>query len=241
MATHEVKIKRHTIVAEDTMCFVFEKPAGFEFKAGQSVDLSLIDPPETDAEGNTRAFSLVSAPYETELAVATRMRDTAFKRVLKTLVPGSRLRLAGPFGSFTLHQNAARSAVFIAGGIGITPFFSMIKQASHEQLAHRLFLFYSNKYPEGCAFLEELKLLEQLNSNFQLIATMTQMQQSRRPWQGPTKRIGPSILQQVLKHLKGPLYYLAGPPRMVAGLRLILQAAGIDGDDIRSEEFVGYE
>jgi len=65
-------------VAEDTMAFHFEKPSGFDFRPGQSSDLTLLDPPETDSEGNIRTFSIASAPFEDHLIFATRMRDTAF-------------------------------------------------------------------------------------------------------------------------------------------------------------------
>jgi ferredoxin-NADP reductase len=132
-------------IAEGTMAFHFSKPQGFVVKAGQSVDLTLIEPPETDAEGNTRAFSLTSSPQEPELIIATRMRDTAFKRVLKSMHLGNRVKMDGPMGSFTLHKNASKPAVFLTGGIGITPFFSMAKSAAAEKLPHEIYLFYSNR------------------------------------------------------------------------------------------------
>lgn len=240
MTTYELKLKRRETVAEGTMAFHFEKPEGFQFKAGQAIDLSLIEPPETDAEGNTRAFSLISAPFETELAFATRMRDTAFKRVLKTLPAESPVRVAGPFGRFTLHNDASRPAVFLAGGIGITPFFSIVKQAFQERLPHRLFLFYSNKRPEEAAFLEELTKLEQMNPNFRFIGTMTEMEKSKLPWAGTTTHIGAELLKQILGQLNGPVYYSAGPPGMVAAMCMMLKEAGVDDDDIRTEEFSGY-
>jgi ferredoxin-NADP reductase len=142
-------------VAEGTLAFHFERPAGFQFKAGQFVNVTLVEPPETDAEGNSRSFSMASAPFETDLIVATRIRDTAFKRVLKAMPTGSEVSIAGPFGSFTLRQNS-RPAVFLAGGIGITPFRSMLLQAARERLSRRLFLFYSNRRPEDAPFLDEL-------------------------------------------------------------------------------------
>ena len=78
MATHKVKLKRREEVAEGTAAFYFEKPEGFQFKAGQFLRFSLIDPPETDAEGDSRSFSIASAPHEEDLMIATRLRDTAF-------------------------------------------------------------------------------------------------------------------------------------------------------------------
>lgn len=83
----KVKLKAREEIAAGTMAFHFEKPEGFVYKAGQFADYTLINPSETDAEGNTRGFSLASAPYEDDLMSATRMRDTAFKRVLKTMAP----------------------------------------------------------------------------------------------------------------------------------------------------------
>ena len=240
MTTYEIRLKRRQIVAEGTMVFYLEKPEGFQFKAGQSIDLTLINPAETDAKGDSRPFSLVGAPFETELAVATRMRDSAFKRVLRDLPPESLVRVAGPFGSFTLHNDASRPAVFLAGGIGITPFFSIIKQASHEHRSHRLFLFYSNKRPEEAAFLDELMQLERDNPHYRFIGSMTAMDQSDQAWAGSRERIGPALLEQVLGQIKGPVYYSAGPSDMVAAMRRMLNGAGVDDDDIRTEEFPGY-
>lgn len=240
MPPHEVKLLRQETVAAGTMAFHLEKPADFQFKAGQTIDLTLIDPPETDKSGDTRAFSLTSAPHENELGVATRLGHSAFKRVLSQLPPGSPLRITGPFGSFTLHKNVGRAAVFLAGGIGITPFFGIIKDATHQKLPHALFLFYSNKRPEDAAFLEELRELERANPHFRLIGTMTEMGRSSEPWDGETGYIDASLLARHLGELHGPIYYLAGPPEMVAALRKMLEGAGVDEDDIRTEEFSGY-
>ena len=96
-------------VAEATIAFRFEKPSGWTFKAGQFIDMTLLDPSETDSEGNTRGFSIASGPHEETLMVATRTRDTAFKRVLKSMPLGTAVKVEGPFGNFTLHNNAART------------------------------------------------------------------------------------------------------------------------------------
>src|SRR5688572_6023980 len=121
MNDYEVKLKGREEVAEGTMAFHFEKPPGFRFKPGQAIDVVLIDPPTTDAQSARHTFSIVSASFHGELVVATRMRDSAFKRALKSLSIGSPAKVEGPFGSLTLHNDRARAAVFIAGGIGITP------------------------------------------------------------------------------------------------------------------------
>ena len=215
MTTFSVRLQRREEVAHGTTAFHFDKPAGFSFKPGQAVDLILVDPPTTDGANGRHAFSIVSAPFEPELVLATRMRDSVFKNALKGLPIGSSAQLEGPFGSLTLHNNRARPAAFIAGGIGITPFMSILRQATEDQLQQALVLLYSNRRPEDSAFLVELQQLERENKNFRLVATMTQMRVSKLPWQGETGLLGEALLKKIGAELVAPIYYLAGPPAMV--------------------------
>ena len=240
MADQKSKLIRREEVAEGTIAFHFEKPSGFAFKAGQSADVTLIDPPDTDAEGNTRTFSIASPPFENELVFTTRMRDTAFKRSLKNVPLATEVKIGSAVGSFTLNRNPAKSAVFLAGGIGITPFLSIVRQANHDRLPHKLYLFYSNRRPEDAPFLDALQNLEKTNPNFRLICTMTEMSKSKKDWKGETALIDKEMLSKHLAVLQGPIYYIAGPPPMVAAMRQTLVIAGIEEDDIRAEEFAGY-
>jgi len=238
--TQIVKLMRTEEIAEGTMAFHFTRPPGFEFRPGQSIDMTLVDPPETDGEGNTRAFSIASPPFENQLTVATRMRDSAFKRVLRNASPGLEVKIESPGGSFTLHKNATKPAVFLAGGIGITPFLSMARQAAKEKALQRLYLLYSNRRPEDAAFLDILQELEKSNPNFKLICTMTDMAKSMKEWKGETGIVDKEMLSRHLTSLQGPIYYIAGPPAMVGGVRKMLVAANVDEDDIRTEDFAGY-
>jgi len=240
MTSLTVHLQRREEVAHGTMAFHFDKPAEFRFKPGQAIDLILPEPPAFGAESPRHAFSIVSAPHENELVVATRMRDSAFKNALARLPVGAPAQVEGPFGSLTLPSKPGRAAVLVAGGIGITPFMSMLRHASHTASQQRLVLLYSNRRPEDCAFLSELQRLEGDNPNFRLVATMTGMGESRLPWMGQTARIDAALVQQVVADLPDPVYYVAGPPAMVAALRDTLERAGIEEDAIRSEEFYGY-
>ena len=240
METYTLSLKARREVAERTTAFLFEKPAGFRFKAGQCLNFTLLNPPETDAEGKTRTFSIASVPDLGELIVATRMRETAFKRVFKTMPLGTPVKIEGPFGNFTLHPNETRLAVFLTGGIGITPFRSIIVDAARKKLPQRLFLFYSNRRPEDAAFLEELQQMENLNPNYKFIGTMTGLEKSKRSWQGATGYINQEMLGQFINDLTTPVYYVAGPPGMVTAMRKILNDAGVSDGGIRTEEFEGY-
>src|SRR5579863_8384494 len=116
MPDKTLKILRSEKIAEATNAFHLSKPEGFEYEPGQTIDLTLLDPKDMDAEGPVRTFSLVSAPHEPELMFATRMRDSAFKRVLRNAQPGMELAWDGPYGSFILHKNSSKAAVMLAGG-----------------------------------------------------------------------------------------------------------------------------
>ena len=224
MASHETTLTGRKEIAAGTMAFHFAKPPGFSFKPGQAVDIALPD-------DSHRLFSLVSAPFEERLTVATRMRaGSAFKRALGTLPPGAKLKLKGPQGVMTLHEDRARAAVLIAGGIGITPFMSMLRQAAHDRLAQRLFLLYSNRRPEDAAFLAELQGIARQNPDLRLLARMTDVDGI----------INEETVQRFVDDAAAPVYYLAGPPGMVEAMSAILKRAGVGDDDVRSEEFYGY-
>jgi ferredoxin-NADP reductase len=241
MPTYTTTLDIGTEIAEGTMAFQLRKPMGFDFTPGQAIDLILSDAGiATDDQNRRHAFSIVSAPFERPLMVATRMRDSVFKRTLQSLPPGSQLTIDGPFGTFGLDSDHARAAIFIAGGIGITPFVSILRQAAKDQLPQRLILLYSSRRPEDAAFLAELQQLENENPNFRLVATMTDMHASNRSWPNQTGFITAEMVASVVGDLPKPVYYVVGPPGMVDSMRETLKSRGIDGTDIRSEQFFGY-
>jgi ferredoxin-NADP reductase len=237
---YKTRLKHKEKCGDGAMAFYFEKPRGFEFKAGQYVDVTLISPPETDPDGNIRSFSLASAPADEHLLIVTRIRDTAFKRTLERLPIHTEVELDGPFGSFTLHTNQSKPAIFLAGGMGIAPFSSMIRHAVANRRQTQLYLFYSNKNPESSVFLKSLQESEKKALNFRFIPTMTATDNSCDSWSGETGFISPAILSKYLPRLQGAICYLAGSPRFVGGVRKVLKFAGVGEDEIRCEEFVGY-
>lgn len=232
-------LRHRETVADRTMAFHFVRPANFDFVAGQSIDLTLINPPETDAEGNSRTFTIASAPQDHEIVIATRLRDTAFKRVLASVAVGTSVKVEGPDGKFILQQDASVPAVFLTGGIGITPFRSIIRDAVARELTHPIWLFYSNTRPEDAAFLDELQQVADTTSTLHFIPTMTDMVKSHRVWLGETGLINQEMIARRLPIL-GPRYYLAGPPAMVTAMRQMLTAAQVPDADILFEEFSGY-
>lgn len=243
-----------TPAADRTMTFRWAKPADWDFRAGQFIDITLHDPPETDAEGDTRGFSISAAPCEGVIAITTRLRDTAFKRSLQQVPLGTTMKLEGPFGDFRLHH-AARPAVLLAGGIGITPFRSMLVELIRcGTLPYDVVLFHANRQPQDAAFGDELRAMADQEPKFRFMPIVTRPELAPT-WTGETGHIDGPMLDRHLARLgggggeatpdgnvtgPGPIYYVAGPAAMVAASRAMLVAHGIDEDDIRGEEFTGY-
>lgn len=231
-------------VAEATMAFWFStRGQDFPFQAGQHTAIRLIKPAETDAQGNRRTFSIASSPLLTDrFIVAMRMRSTAFKRNLERLPirrgEDSLVVAELPHGHLTLPATTDRPVILIAGGIGITPFRSMIEWATTQAKPYRLTLVYSNRTPAQTAFLAELEGWTKTNPRFRLIATATDSDDPA--WPHDRGRIDVTFLNRHLGPLPGPLYYLAGPPRMVVAMRTLLLGAGVPPADIKLETFTGY-
>jgi ferredoxin-NADP reductase len=115
-----------------------------------------------------------------------------------------------------------------------------VLQAAHDNLPHQIFLFDSNRKPEDSAFLNELMEAQEKNPNYTFIGTMTEMEKSGMKWNGETGYITKAMLEKYVGELTLPIYYLAGPASMVTAMRKTLNEAGVDDDNIRTEEFSGY-
>ncbi|SFE21725.1 Ferredoxin-NADP reductase [Lentibacillus persicus] len=238
MAEQKVKLLKKEEIAKDTMAFHWEVPEGFEFKAGQFGDFTLINPSETDDKGNSREFSFVHAPSENALTTATRIRDTAFKRELSNLAEGEVVNFEGPIGDFKLHKTESTPAVFLIGGIGVTAIRSMIAEATKQQTNHHMTLLHSNSRPEDAPFQDDFKKFEEQNKNFKFVPVMTQVDSAE--WKGETGHIDEDMLKRYVSDVNEPIYYLSGPGGMVNAMYDMLVEAGVNEDNIRAEEFYGY-
>ncbi len=238
-ATFDSQITGKKEIANGTLALRLSKPEGFKFVAGQAVYVSLPGLERPDASGQVRTFSIASDPDDSELEIATRLTDTRFKQYLAAADIGSAIQVEGPYGDLVLHDDAKRPAVFLAGGIGITPFRSMVVDAVNRALPHRLFLFYSNRKPEDAAFIDELRDIEKENQQFTLIATFTEGEAVQ---QGSTVEHGHITAEMLTKHvgdLAAPIFYVAGPPAMVSAMEGVLKRAGVDQKNVRAEKFAG--
>jgi ferredoxin-NADP reductase len=233
------QIKEKREVAKGTLMVVFDLLGQeVDFRPGQYFWVTLLDPPHDDEKGPRRHISVVTSPNERGiLGLCTRLRDSAFKRSLAELTVGTEVDVEAPKGSFALPEKTDVPYVFIAGGIGITVFRSMLRYIDEEQLPYRVTLVYSNRDRESAAFLDELTELDQRSPNFRLVPTMT----ADPEWEGETRRIDASMLRDTLTDELGSFTYLvAGPPSMVEGVVEELKTAGVAEDRIVPDSYSGY-
>ncbi len=238
MDVYRVSLLEKNEVAAGTIAFYFEKPAEFTFKPGQYISLILNKPVDSQTPSLEHDFSLASAPYENQLMITTRMRDSEYKNFLKSLSLGTAVEVKGPLGAFALSSDQSKPAVLLAGGIGITPFRSIVIQAVNDNDPRQIYLFYSNRLPEDAAFLEELAQVK--NPNFHFVPTMTQADKLTEKWNGERGYINKGMLSKYISDLSQPIYHIAGQPDMVTALKQMLLTAGVTQPQIRSEAFAGY-
>jgi ferredoxin-NADP reductase len=233
------RIEEKREVAKGTLLVVFDLLGEeVDFTPGQYFGVTLLDPPYDDERGARRHFSVVTSPNEHgKLGFCTRLRDSAFKRSLRELPVGAPAEVEPPKGTFLLPTDTDRPYVFIAGGIGITVFRSMLRYLAEQGLPHRITLVYSNRDPDSSPFLEELRQLEEANPRFRLVLTMT----DDPSWEGERRRIGPELLrEQLADDLRSFEYLVAGPPSMVDSVVKSLLGDGVPEERVLADRFSGY-
>lgn len=241
MPEHRFPLKDRREVCDGTMAFWFDTAGQhFSFEAGQNIDLYLPDAPATGATTDQmHTFSFASSPtHGDSFMVTTRMRPSVFKNTLKTLPLGTPFRCVGPNGNMVLHEDLAKPAVFLAGGIGITPFRSMAEWATVTSSGHDIFLMYSNRTLALTAFHDDFMAWAKLNPRLHYHPTLTDEQPVGWPYE--LGKIDVPMLQKLLGDITRPVFYLAGPDAMVMAMRSMLTSAGVSRDNIRLEAFSGY-
>ena len=233
------KIKEKREVAKGTLLVLFDLlGTELDYRPGQYFWVELLDPPHEDEKGPRRHISAVTSPTESGvIGLCTRLRESAFKRSLAELPVGAEVEVEPPKGTFVLPEDASRPLVFVAGGIGITAFRSMLRYIQDKGLSHRVTLIYSNRDRESTAFLAELEELGRQNPNIRLVLTMTQDDS----WEGERRRVGADLFKDYLgDNLGDSSYMVAGPPGMAKSATEELQAAGVDEELIATDSFSGY-
>jgi len=227
MAIYKTKIIEIKEVADGTIEVSLKKPVGFDFKAGQYAQLGVLKLRYSDYQGASRVLSMASSPLDKE-KVSFTFRDTGsgFKKTIKNLLPGDEVQIEGPYGFCTIPEKSYHPVVLIAGGIGITPYLSMMRFASESKLDFPLTLLYANRNRSGAAYLKELQEIANSRDNIVLKSIFGKMDEK--------------FIKNNLKNIKDCVFHIAGPPGMIAFVRNMLYSLGVDEEKVFSEEFTGY-
>jgi ferredoxin-NADP reductase len=219
-----------------SLLFEYDKN-NFQYKPGQIVLLF----PEEGNPNLRHAFSIASSPTEDFLMISTKIRDESpYKTRLNHLKQGDVVSLMGPAGQFGLTEQSTDQIVLLGGGIGITPFRSIVKYATDKKLPNKITLLYSNKTPEDIVYKHEWEEYEERNANFIIVHTITQPSESKPEWKGRVGRIDANLIREQIKNPEKAQYYVCGPPSLVTDLTSVLTGMGISGTQIRTENFRGY-
>jgi ferredoxin-NADP reductase len=200
--------------------FVFEPEQPLDWIAGQFVRVELPHL-HADDEGTRRFFTIASAPHDKLLQISTRLTDTTFKHALAALAPGDSLRLIDlPAGDFTW-QSSAAPLVFVAQGIGITPFRSMLRARDHAGKPLRAHLFYTN-LTQDVPFAPELAMLEKRTS-----LKITHLSEPATA----------DILARYVPDLADRTVYVSGPRSLI---RLLTPPFNLPAAQLKQDYFPGY-
>jgi ferredoxin-NADP reductase len=182
-------------------------------------------------------MSMASSPTRDWIEFGARVASgSAWKRAFAALKPGDTVEIDGPYGHFVLDEE--RPAVFVAGGIGITPLKGMMEYATDKTLPLEIVLLYSNRTPEEIAFRDEIDALAARNPRLRVVHTIT------RPapgWKGRVGRIDEALLREALAGLREPKLYVCGLPKMVDDMLGHFAALGVPASRVVAEGFHGYE
>lgn len=217
-------------VARGTSFFKFTVDEDIDFKPGMVFHILL-------KEGVKHHLTIVNSPNEKRtVSLATRMRDSEFKNTLKDLPMGAQVEIYKIKGEFTLPEDTSKLLVFIALGIGITPYISMLRWIAEEKLSFQVTLIYSDSDRESMAFLSEMETYAKENPNFKLILTVTKDPN----WTGEKRHIDEAFVKEYLPNPEKNVYYISGAPAAVEAVSSSLAKLDIPAEQIKSENFTGY-
>jgi ferredoxin-NADP reductase len=215
-------------VTSDVMTFVWEPEEQLQWRAGQYLHYTLPhDNP--DDRGVKRWFTIAAPPYEEHPRITTRFageKGSTFKATLHELKIGDSIEATPPEGDFVV-ESTDRPIVYIAGGIGVTPYRAILLQLDHESATIEGRLLYANRNDEYI-FKDELESVAAKHDNFS-ISYFTDPQ-----------RIALEDIQKAASELSSPLYYISGPEPMAKSYKEQLLHAGITESDIKLDDFPGY-
>jgi ferredoxin-NADP reductase len=235
----DLALKWKKQLSPDTFAFAFDRLPNFKFTAGQYMEWTLPHK-HTDTRGNRRYFSLASSPTENEIFLTVKFYNpsSSYKKALLNLTEGQKIIASQVAGDFTLPKNSKKPLVFIAGGVGIAPFRSMIKEIVDKKLPSDIILFYSNRTANEILFSDTFKKAQAYG--VKTIYNLTDVNSIPQDWQGEKGYITEQTIKQKMPDFTKKTYYISGPQLMVQGFEKLLLRIGVKKGNIITDFFPGY-
>ena len=234
-----LRLKEISRISPDTYEFVFTNPRKFNFKPGQYMEWT-IGQDNADSRGNRRYFTLASAPTENNLRLGVKFyrNSSTFKRTMLSMRKDSEIVASQLAGEFIMPYSSWQKCVFIAGGIGITPFRSMIKYLLDIRQRRPIILFYANKTSHDIVYKEIFDRAQQ-ELGIRTIYTLTDKRSAPQNWNGWVGRLTPELIRSTVPDFRNCMFYLSGPRSMVDLFKDTLRRLNVHPSHIKTDYFAG--
>jgi ferredoxin-NADP reductase len=229
----ETKLQEIIPRTHDVTSFRFSRPTDLNYKPGQFMFVTL----KQGEKELSKHFSFSSSPTEKDhIEFTKKFTDHEYSLALKSMKVGDWTRIDAPYGQFTFEGEYPKITL-LGGGIGITPFMSICKNATDISLNSKITLFYGCRTEKDLTFKKELEALAEKNKNLKLFLIVNEPTEQ---WKGVTGIINAEIVKQHLPDYKENIFYTCGPPPMVEAMEKLVLNLGLPKEKLKREYFTGY-
>ncbi len=229
----ETEVKEIIFRTYNVVSVRFPRPAGLEYKPGQYFFVSL----RSGGKELKHHFSFSSSPTEIDhIEFTKKLSDSDYSAALKALKIGDWAGLDAPYGKFTFEGEHEKIGL-LGGGIGITPFISIVKYCTDKRLNTKITLLYGNRSENDIAFRKELEEMQRNNENFKLVLLLNAAVPG---WTGPTGFIDADLVKKEISDYSDTLFFTCGPPPMVEAMKKVTAGLNLPKDQLKAEIFMGY-
>ncbi len=229
-------------LTKDTYTFYFKRNGTeHDFVPGQYYEMT-VPHKNADDRGVARVFTISSSPTDKEfITITTRIIQSTFKMTLNSLMEGQMVQFGGPWDDLNFDEKDTSPHVFLAGGIGITPYHSIVKYAIEKNISTQMILFVSWKNFDEMVFDDFFRDANNHLENFTYVPTITEENEmSADVWDGEKGRIDEAMMRKYVSDITNCKYFFSGPPAMVKALKDVVKSMGVADEKIIAEDFEGY-
>jgi ferredoxin-NADP reductase len=231
----KAKLVNRKLIAEQTLWIEIKPEGEFKYIPGHYCSLTLTKSPYEDHLNNKRELSILSSPTQENLEFAIRLTESPFKKYLQEMEIGEEVELSTPLGILKIPDNQ-KPLLFLTGGIGITPFISMLRYLKEKDNTRKVILLYSNQTEKASSFLDELKELKESMPNFNYFLTMTRQED----WKGKKDRFDEAFLKENIENIQEYDCSVVGPTSFIPSMFKALKNLKVDSSQLHVEAFTGF-